>query len=185
MLRTGTLLAATAALLIGPQLLEAQTEQSRWGDEKKSFNLVLTRRANNNAYGTSAFSFRLVSQKLEEHGNYVDLVYNGCGLLHFNPVGGMSSRVADLGEQEDLAVELDPKEKRVWARQAYLPEEGHVYWQEVKCGGQTMTVKYRIQDIERDEIKIQWAVVNELAGPVPSRGMAGTMGQCGGQHRSQ
>ena len=97
----------------------------------------------------------------------------------------MSSRVADLGEQEDLAVELDPKEKRVWALQAYLPEEGHVYWQEVKCDGQTMTVKYRIQDIERDEIKIQWAVVNELAGPVPSRGMAGTMGQCGGQHRSK
>ena len=43
-----------------------------------------------------------------------------------------------------------------------------------------MTVKYQIQDIERDEIKIQWAAVNELAGAVPSRGMAGPMGQCGG-----
>ncbi len=34
MLRTGTLLVAAAALLIGPLLLEAQTEQSRRGDEK-------------------------------------------------------------------------------------------------------------------------------------------------------
>ena len=48
-----------------------------------------------------------------------------------------------------------------------------------------MTVRYRIHDTERDEIKIQWAVVNELAGAVPSRGMAGTMGRCGGQNQSQ
>ncbi len=91
---------------------------------KKSFNSVLTLRANNNAYRTSAFSFPLASQKLEEHGNYVDLVYNGCGLLHFNPVGSMSSRVADLGEQEDLAVELDPKENALGRDKLICPRKG-------------------------------------------------------------
>lgn len=182
-----TSLFALAVVLFLPHLAVAQTEESRWGDEdeSKTHGLVLTRRANNGAYGTSAFSFRKSSQDVDEHRNYVDLVFNGCSLLHFNPVGGMESRVADLGEQDDLHVEFDPDAKRVWATQAYLPEEGHVYWHEVKCNGQTMTVKYRIEDIERDEIKLKWTVVKELTGRERATGMGGTMGQCGGQHGSR
>lgn len=180
------MIAVAFALLI-PVVTMGQTEESRWGndDDSKSHNLVLTRRANNDAYGTSAFSFRKSSFDLADHRNYVDLVFNGCGLLHFNPAGDMETRVADLGEQDDLDVDFDPDAERVWASQAYLPEEGHVYWQEIKCNGQTMTVKYRIEDIERDEIKLTWSVVKEATGRERARGMAGTMGQCGGQHASR
>ncbi len=178
-------LMALALILLLPHLASAQTEESRWGNNEDTFNLVLTRRASNEAYGTSAFSFRTSSHDLADHQNYVDLVFNGCGLLHFNPVGGMDTRVADLGEQEDLDVEFDADEDRIWARDAYLPEEGHVYWQEIKCSGQTMTVMYRVQDVERDEIKLRWTVVKELEGFERRRGLAGTMGQCGGQHGSR
>ena len=94
-----------ASGLLMPTALHAQSEEesemereSRWGKgETKAKGLVLTRRANNNAYGTSAFSFRTATQDLAVHRNHVDLVFNGCGLLHFNPVGGMRSRVCDLG----------------------------------------------------------------------------------------
>ncbi|MGI9519927.1 MAG: hypothetical protein ACR2NP_22930 [Pirellulaceae bacterium] len=178
-------LIALMLTLLLPHLASAQTEESRWGGSENTFNLILTRRADNDAYGTSAFSFRKTSHNPVEHRNYVDLVFNGCGLLHFNPVGGMTSRVADLGEQEDLDVDFDPDEDRIWASEAYLPEEGHVYWQEIKCAGQTMTVIYRVQDVERDEIKLRWTVVEEVEGAEAPLGMAGTMGQCGGQHAAR
>ena len=181
----GACLLGLTFILCLPYLATAQTEESRWGDEEDTFNLVLTRRGNNGAYGTSAFSFCKATHEVDEHRNYVDLVYNGCGLLHFNPVGGMASRVADLGEQDDLDVEFDADEKRIWASQAYLPEEGHVYWQEIKSNGRTMVVKYRVQDVERDEIKLRWTIVKKVEGRERARGMAGTMGQCGGHHASR
>ena len=174
-----------ALVLLFPIHLFGQTEESRWGDEKsEAHNLVLTRRANNDDYGTSAFSFRKNTQDAGLHRNYVDLVFNGCHLLHFNPVGGMESRVADLGENE-IDVEFDPDKDHVWATKAFLPEEGHVYWQEIKSNGQTMTVRYRIVDLGRDEIKISWKVAQELDGRERSGSMAGTMGQCGGEHASR
>ena len=178
-------LLSLAAFLMFPLQASAQTKESRWGDEKDTFDLVLTRRTNNGPYGTSAFSFRKSSHELDEHRNYVDLVYNGCGMLHFNPVGGMASRVADLGEQDELDVKFDPDQKRVWARDSYLPEQGHVYRQEIKCNGQTMVVAYRVQDVAHDEIKLRWKVVEEVTGRERAAGMGGTMGQCGGRHSSR
>ena len=164
-----------------------QTEESRWGDEKesKSNSVVLTRRANNNAYGTSAFSFRKDSQDIAEHRNYVDLVFNGCGHFHFNPVPtDMQSRVADLGEQLDMEIDYDESEDkdRFWAEQSFPPQEGHVYLHMIKCKDQTMTVMYRINEVSSDEIKLDWKIVKELSGTEADGGNAGTMGQCGGSH---
>ncbi len=174
-------------LLLFPMSALGQTEESRWGDEKETgqVDVVLTRRQNNGPYQTSAYSFRKASHDLADHRNYVDLVFNGCGSLHINPAAGMESRVADLGEHADLQVDLDPDEKTVWARQAYRPETGHVYWLEIQCAGQTMTVKYRINEIQRDEIKLTFSVVKPAEGREHPGGMAGTMGQCGGAHGSR
>jgi len=177
------LLSGVAACFAFPSFANAQTNESRWGKETeiKSSSVVLTRRSDNGAYGTSAFSFRKDSQDVGEHRNYVDLVYNGCGLLHFNPCAGMDSRVADLGEN-DLGVKVEDDKERFWAEKAFPPEEGHVYLHKVKCHNQTMTVKFRVNELSHDEIKIDWTIVKELSGPERAGGMAGTMGQCGGAH---
>ena len=177
-----------ASGVLVPDCAWAQSEEereSRWGkDEAKAKSVILTRRMNNNAYGTSAYSFKDATHDLRVHRNNVDLVFNGCGLLHFNPVGGMRSRVADLGEAE-LDVEFDEDQDRIWARDAFYPEEGHVYWQEIKTRFQTMTVKFRVEELERDEMRITWMVVRELEGDAPPGGMSGTMGQCGGHHSAR
>ena len=169
----------------GTLFAQEEAEESRWQSEEgraESQAIVLTRRTNNGAYGTSAFSFRSASQELGEHRNNVDLVFNGCGLLHFNPVGGMNSRVADLGETT-LDVELEPAD-RVWASQAFFPEEGHVYLHQIRHGDQSMVVKFRVDELQRDEMAISWLVVEEVAGRGPT-GMSGTMGQCGGHHQAR
>lgn len=113
-------------------------------------------------------------------------MFNGCGLLHFNPVGGMQTRVADLGENDlDVAVDMDAR--HVWATQAFVPEEGHVYLQKIDCRGtgQKMIVKYRIDEAERDRLEVSWSVLEEVEGVLRPGGMAGTMGQCGGRHGSR
>lgn len=177
------LLFVTVCLLAVATQVSAQTEESRWGkdDESNRHAVVLTRRGNNGDYGTSVFSFIHNSQSLEEHRNYVDLVYNGCGHLHFNPVGGMESQVADLGENE-LDVEFDPDKDRFWATQSYEPQEGHVYLQKIRSNGQTMTVKYRIEEVTAREVRLTWSTVQEVSGRARASAYAGTMGQCGGRH---
>lgn len=177
-----------AVTLLFTSSVSGQTEESRWGDEHetKTHQVVLTRRTDNGAYGTSAFSFRKDTQDVAVHRNYVDLVFNGCGHLHFNPVSGTESRVADLGESEDLDVEYDEDKDHTWATQSFPPEEGHVYLHKVKCLGQTMIVKYHITEVSRDQIKLNWQVVRELDGTDRTGGgMGGTMGQCGGPHRAR
>ena len=176
-----------------PGMLLAQkkekAEPSRFGakeegasEEARSF--ILTRRLDNDAYGTSAFSFLKNTNDVAEHGNYVDLVFNGCGQLHFNPVGGMESRVADLGENKlDVAVDMD--EERFWADDSFPPQKDHVYLHDVKSNGQTMTVKFRVDEITNDELKISWEVVKEATTGHEPSALAGTMGQCGGHHQAR
>ena len=92
---------------------------------------------------------------------------------------------AGVGKHDGLQIEWSPKRETVWAKQAYQPEAGHVYWQEVKSHGQTMTVMYRINEIQRDKIKLTFSIVKPLEGPEMGAAMAGTMGQCGGAHASR
>ncbi len=181
----GVWFALIASLCLPGAMAQEEEEQSRWDDEKsKSSKIVLTRRADSGAYGTSAFSFTSETQQLDKHRNYVDLVFNQCGHLHVNPVIGMESRVADLGEQEDLDVEGPRGDGRVWATKSFPPQQGHVYWQEIKTNGLTMTVKFRVNEISRDEIKIDWEVVEPLEGTplATGTGVAGTLGSCAGEH---
>ena len=95
----------------------------------------------------------------------------------------METRVADLGE-EDLDVEVDLEdEDREWATSSFIPEEGHVYLQVIKYRRETMTVKFRVDEMERDEMAISWAILKEKeGGGRPSSAKAGTMGACGGNH---
>lgn len=170
-----------------PGLLAQDREtDSRYGGMDtvtESKSIVLTRRANNNAYGTSAYSFRTASQDVTEHRNYVDLVYNGCGSLHFNPVGGMRSEVADLGELA-LDDEIDLEGDHTWADQSLLPQAGHLYLHKVRTGTQTMTVKFRVDEVQPDKVSISWAAIKQVSGAPPAA-MAGTMGQCGGPHHAR
>ncbi len=165
---------------------QEEDSDSRYGGMDtvtESKSIVLTRRANNNAYGTSAYSFRTASQDVTEHRNYVDLVYNGCGSLHFNPCGGMRSEVADLGALA-LDDEIDLEGDHNWADQFLIPQAGHLYLHKIRSEGQTMTVKFRVDEVQPDKVSISWAAIKEVSGAPPA-GMAGTMGQCGGPHMAR
>lgn len=180
--KTWACLFAVVFLLGGVSVANGQSEESRFDtdDEKKREFLLEIREGRD--YEKSAFSFRSESQDVDVHRNNVDLVFNNCGHLHFNPVVGMETRVADLGEEElDVEVDLDD-EDRDWATQSFVAEEGHVYLQVIKYRDQSMTVKFRVDEVERDKLAISWEVLKEYSGGRPSSGRAGTMGKCGGGH---
>ena len=147
--------------------------------------VVLTKRADNGAYGTSAYSFRLASQNYLVHRNYVDLVFSGCGQLHINPVNGMSSRIVDLGATPFGAPVATPPANAAWHQESITPQTGHVYYQEIKDKRQSFAVEFVVTDSHADVVKLRWEPVDPAHQvlPLPSgQGAAGTMGQCGGTH---
>lgn len=147
--------------------------------------VTLTRRADNGAYGTSAYSFRLASQDEAVHHNYVDLVFNGCGQLHVNPVTGMSSRIVDLGAVSFDSPVATPGADAAWHQRSITPQAGHVYYQEIKDERQSFAVEFLVTNATADTVKLRWEPVDpahQVLPLPPGQGAAGTMGQCGGAH---
>ena len=154
---------------------------------KKPQEVTLKRRADNGPYGEAAYSFRQATHDKAVHRNYVDLVLNGCGQLHVAPVNGAKTRVVDLGAAElKAAPDAAPADAK-WMTRSVGPEAGHVYLIEIDENGQRMTVKFRVDEVTDDAVKLTWVTVKPLEGPAPNprRGAAGTMGQCGGKHGSK
>lgn len=149
--------------------------------------VTLTKRANNGAYGTSAYSFRLASQDYAAHRNYVDLVFNGCGQLHINPVTGMGSRIADLSKIPfaSTAPTAPPDGDSAWRQRSITPQAGHVYLQDIKDERQSFTVEFIVTEVSANTVKLRWQAVDpthQLLPLAPDKGAAGTAGQCGGPH---
>ena len=150
-----------------------------------SIEVSLTRRVNNGAYSTSAYSFRLVSQDYTVHRNYVDLVFNGCGQFHINPVNGMSSRIVDLGAVPFGPSVAAPPADAAWHHRSITPQAGHVYYQEIKDERQSFAVEFLVTEVAADTVKLRWELVDpahQVLPLPPGLGAAGTMGQCGGPH---
>ena len=146
--------------------------------------VTLTKRSSNGPYGTSAYSFRLASQDQTVHHNYVDLVFNGCGQLHINPVGGMKSRITDLGTGS-LEAGGEPSATAKWYNRSIVPQAGHVYHQEIKDERQSFAVRFVVTEADADKLKLRWQPVDAAHQVLPlaaGKGAAGTMGQCGGPH---
>ena len=156
----------------------------RAADPAPSTEVTLTKRGNNGPYGTSAYSFRLASQDQVVHRNYVDLVFNGCGQLHINPVNGMQSRITDLGTAS-LDSGAVPLPTAAWRSRSILPQAGHVYFQEIKDERQSFAVRFLVTEMDGDTLKLRWQPVDPTHRVLPlaaGKGAAGTMGQCGGPH---
>jgi hypothetical protein len=143
---------------------------------------TLTKRADSGAYGAAAFSFRTNSQDIEVHKNYVDLVYNGCGLLHTSPVNGQANRICDLGEGTLDGVPVEKAADAKWHTDSIRPKANHVYLEAISAQDQTMLVKFRVDEVAANKVKISWKTIMPLGGEpmAPNRGRAGTKGQCTG-----
>ena len=153
-----------------------------------STDVTLTRRANNGAYGTAAYSFRLASQDYAVHRNYVDLVFNLCGQLHVNPVNGMSSRIVDLGAVPFGPAVATPSADAAWHHESIIPQAGHIYFQDIKDERQNFAVEFIVTEVGPDTIKLRWRPVDPAHQVLPleaGKGAAGTMGQCGGPHAEE
>ena len=144
----------------------------------------LKMRKDNGPYKDSAYSFRKATSDATVHRNYVDLVFNKCGFLHINPVSGEENRITDLGASAlKDAPDAAPADAR-WLVSRFKPLAGHVYIEEIKQHGRTMTVKFLVDQATDDTVKLTWVTVKPLEGPDDSkRGAAGQMGQCGGPHK--
>ena len=149
--------------------------------------VTLTRRRHNGAYGTSAYSFRHATQQLTEHRNYVDLVFNNCGLLHIRPHGDLTSDIVDLGAMSlaDAEGRVPPMSQVGWHHESIQPELGHVYFQQIEDGRQSFSLWFRILKITPDALTLEWRPTDPartLLALETGRGAAGTMGLCGGSH---
>jgi hypothetical protein len=157
------------------------------GEKAKPREVTLKVRQGNGPYGDAAYSFRQTTQDVAVHRNYVDLVLNGCGQLHVSPVNGSKSEICDLGAAElGNAADEAPVDAK-WLAESISPQAGHVYLLQVDANEQHMTVKFRVNEVTADAVKLTWVTVKPLEGPAPNprRGAAGTMGQCGGKHDSK
>ena len=178
-----------SALLLGSvQAFDSQREGKLRSDDTGPVTVKLTKRKDNGPYGTAAYSLRYASQSIEAHRNHVDLVYNGCGLLHINPHAGMQSRIADLGKRKLDEVSKAPK--KGWHQDCIEPRPGHVYVQQVNDGQQQFVVKFRITKLSVNAMELEWTYLNDARNPKKStrprsRVGAGTMGQCGGRHQER
>ncbi|MEM8875927.1 MAG: hypothetical protein AAGD32_16895 [Planctomycetota bacterium] len=153
----------------------------------KSAQITLEKRVENGPYKNSAYSFRQETHDVAIHKNYVDLLLNRCGLIHISPVSGMSSRVTDLGEMPLAASPDVAPDNADWHTEWIEPVIGHVYLQQIEDGPQTMIVKYHIDEVHEDAVKLTWTVIQPFQGPerAPNAGAAGTKGQCGGPHEDK
>ena len=147
--------------------------------------VTLTKRVDNGTYGSSAYSFRLDSQNYAVHRNYVDLVFNGCGQLHINPVDGMASRVVDLGVVPFTPAAATPPPSAAWHHESITPQVNHVYFQDIKDERQHFAVEYVVTEVTPNTVKLRWLPLDsthKVLPLAPGKGAAGTMGQCGGSH---
>lgn len=160
-------------------------QETRPNQEEKGKQVTLTMRKDNGEYGTSAYSFRFESQDMAVHSNFVDLLYNSCGLMHFNVHGGMESQLVDLGKQDLSKVSEPPKDG--WLKDCVLPQEGHVYLLKIDDGEMRFSVKFRITKMVKESVEFRWVVVGKRPDPtdLTNAGAAGTMGQCAGKHDSE
>jgi hypothetical protein len=147
--------------------------------------VTLDMRTDNGPYKTSAYSFRKASADEAAHHNYVDLLLNKCGTLHVNMVTGQENRICDLGQStlkdSPNAAPADAK----WFVKHIKPEPDHVYLEEIKQFGQTMTVKFHVDEVKPDAVQLTWVTVEPLKGKDDGRrGAAGLNVQCGGPHKN-
>lgn len=148
--------------------------------------VTLKMRKDSGDYNKAAYSFRKQTSDAKIHRNYVDLVFDKCGSLHVTPVRGQENRICDLGE---TTLENAPDESpadATWRSESVAPQAGHVYLEEINQHGQTMTVKFIVDSVTDDTVKLRWVTVKPLEGQDdPNRGAAGRKGQCGGKHADE
>ena len=184
------LLAWTTWPVAGQPAPKSTTSQKPTTESATYHEVVLTRRKNNGPYETSAYSFRHQTQDLGLHRNNVDVVFNGCGQLHINPHAGLQGGIADVGKADLDKIKLADVKKvprQAWRRFCLPPKDGHVYIHEGHYLNQRFTVAFKIKTITPDKLGIQWTFLGDGADEETEYRYtgAGTMGQCGGQHREQ
>ncbi|RKY17475.1 MAG: hypothetical protein DRQ55_15675, partial [Planctomycetota bacterium] len=116
---------------------------------EKGTRVTLHRRGDNEAYGRSAYSFRHISQDIDEHRNEVDVVFNNCGNLHIS-AGGGTNRVARVSAKS--LAKLVKLPTGGWSTGCFSPEKSALYVMEIKDARQTFFVKLRVTDAKQDKL---------------------------------
>ena len=169
MLKVGIML----ALLMATASVAAVNPMRGTGSNTQT--VVLKKRADNGPYGDSAYSFRYRTQDVAIHRNAVDLVFNGCGLLHVSPEKGLKNRIAKVAGSTFGDIKGFPTEG--WMSDSIAPERGGLYVMEIDDGTTHMRVMFQITGFNGFTVELEWAPFAEQHA-----GLGGTLGQCTGHH---
>ncbi|HKB15108.1 MAG TPA: hypothetical protein VKF62_03535 [Planctomycetota bacterium] len=150
---------------------------------QKKTKVVLQKRTGDD-YGNAGYSFLFSSRDPAVHRNYVDLLLNSCGLLHFNPYTSCRNRVASLGKVEFAGVKKLPTEG--WLKTSVRPVEGSVYVFEGGISIPEITAKYAVKfvvtEVKVDSVTIEWAPLGDMPkapGEKSRTAPVTAMGRCG------
>ena len=159
-----------ACLLLASLIGLAFVQQPQQGESANK--VTLTKRLDNGAYKTSAYSFRYASQDLAVHRNHVDVVYDLCGCVHVAAHGGSKNTIARAEGKTLRDVKTAPP--KGW-QECLVPEKGAIYVLSIDTDETKMRVKLLVTDVSDKAVKFEWA-------QLPPASEAGTKGQCGGPH---
>ena len=150
---------------------------------QKRTKVVLEKRSGGD-YGNAGYSFLFVTRDPAVHRNYVDLLLNSCGLLHFSTYSGTKNRVASLGKVDFGKVKKVPAEG--WLKNSVRPVEGSVYVFEGGIAIPEITasyaVKFVVTEVKIDSVSIEWAPLGDMPKPPSEKtrtAAVGAMGKCG------
>lgn len=151
-------------------------------DDSAAVVTLAKRPGSGGPYGASAYSFQHATGDLTGHRNYVDLVYQNCGLLHVDNYGGQRNRIADVGTEPLRDTSVSPG--TVWRSSSIRPVAGHFYIEEVENDTHRMVVQFEILDVNAEELRLRWVPINGASLPPfpPGGGACGHSGFCGGPH---
>jgi hypothetical protein len=137
--------------------------------------VTLTKRLDNGAYKTSAYSFRFASQDVAVHKNHVDVVYDLCGCVHVVTHGGSKNKIARVEAKALRDVKTAPEQG--W-QECVLPEKGALYVLSIDTDESRMRVRLQVTEVTDKLVKFEWAQLPPATEP-------GTKGQCGGPHEAK
>jgi hypothetical protein len=150
---------------------------------QKRTKVVLEKRSGD-TYGNAGYSFLFASRDPAVHRNYVDLLFNSCGLLHFNTYSGTKNRVASLGNVDFAKVKKVPTEG--WLKNSVRPVQGSVYVFEGGLAIPEITANYAVKfvltEVKIDSVSIEWAPLGDMPKPPSEKTRTagvGPMGKCG------
>lgn len=171
-----TFIAATFSTGFGTSNAFGQTNAAESRSTETTVELGVRK---NVRYGNSDYSFKSGGKTIEEHRNYIDLVYEQ-GYFRINNVGNQQNTAAYMGQMTLDAAREKGHADLTWTKDVFKPVKGHCYAIKVTEDEHEMVVYLVIDEINSRGVKFRWVADSRSGWPGPlQEGLAGESGLMG------